>query len=66
MKVLANNKEVEIVPSSTLDQLAVSLQIPERGVAVAVNNQMIPRTEWSKHILQENDHVVIIKAACGG
>lgn len=66
MKVWVNNKEVEVAPFSTLDQLAVSLEIPERGVAVAVNNQMIPRTGWNKHILQENDRIVIIKAACGG
>lgn len=66
MKVWVNNKEVEVAPFSTLDQLAVSLEIPERGIAVAVNNQMIPRAGWNKHILQENDRIVIIKAACGG
>ena len=33
---------------------------------VQVNNKMIPRTEWEKFSLQENDNLVIIKAACGG
>jgi hypothetical protein len=27
---------------------------------------MIPRTEWERFSLHENDNLVIIKAACGG
>ncbi|KAB5204631.1 sulfur carrier protein ThiS, partial [Bacteroides thetaiotaomicron] len=33
---------------------------------IAVNNKMIPRSEWEKFALQENDNLVVIKAACGG
>lgn len=66
MKVLVNNKEVEITPTSTLTQLTTQLKLPAQGIAIAVNNQMIPRIEWEHFSLQENDHMVIIKAACGG
>ncbi len=47
-------------------ELASQLALPERGVAIAVNNKMIPRTEWNERILQPNDSLVVIKAACGG
>ena len=66
MKVQVNNKEVEITSSSTISQLKAQLELPVQGVAIAVNNKMIPRTEWDTFSLQENDKVVIIKAACGG
>ena len=66
MKVQVNNKEVEMTPASTLTQLAAQLGLPVQGIAIAVNNKMIPRTEWEKFSLQENDNLVIIKAACGG
>lgn len=66
MKVYVNNKEVEIAQQSTITQLTRSLQLPDKGVAIAVNNKMIPKTEWDNYALQENDHIVIIKAACGG
>ena len=66
MKVQVNNKEVEIIPDSTLTQLMAQLGLPAQGIAVAVDNRMIPRTEWERFMLRENDSVVIVKAACGG
>lgn len=66
MKVQVNNKEVEISPSSTITQLAAQLELAVLGIAIAVNNRMIPRTEWEKYVLKESDVLVIIKAACGG
>ena len=65
MKVQVNNKEVEMTLDSTLTQLTAQLELPVQGIAIAVNNKMIPRTEWECFILHENDNLVIIKAACG-
>ena len=55
-----------MTPASTLTQLAAQLELPVQGIAIAVNNKMIPRTEWERFVLHENDNLVIIKAACGG
>ena len=66
MKVQVNNKEVEIDSASPLTQLITQLELPSQGIAVAINNKMIPRTEWECFLLQENDNLVIIKAACVG
>lgn len=66
MKVQVNNKEVEMIPDSTLTQLTAQLELPVQSIAIAVNNKMIPRTEWERFTLHENDNLVIIKAACGG
>lgn len=66
MKVQVNNKEVELSPSATITQLTTEMGLPTQGIAIAVNNKMIPRTDWDGFSLQENDKLVIIKAACGG
>ena len=66
MKVLVNNKETELAQESSISDLAIQLQLPPQGVAIAVNNRMIPRSEWHTYMLQANDSLVIIKAACGG
>lgn len=66
MKVQVNSKEVEIALNSTLTQLTALLELPSQGIAIAVNNKMIPRANWEEFSLQENDNLVIIKAACGG
>ncbi len=66
MKIEVNNKEMNVDSSLSLAQLAEQLQLSPQGIAVAVDNRMIPRTKWSEYILRENDAVVIIQAACGG
>lgn len=65
MKVSVNNKEVE-TGATTLSQLTEELSLPTQGIAIAVNNRMIPRTEWAGYALNESVSIVIIKAACGG
>ncbi len=66
MKLIVNDKEHELATNTTLHLLAQSLQLPEQGIAMAVNNRMIPRPQWETYQLCENDRVIIIKAACGG
>jgi len=66
MKVLINNKEMELPAQSTVTKLKGLLELPDKGVAIAISNTMIPCEEWNTCILQENDNIVIIKAACGG
>lgn len=65
MKLTVNNKAVE-TQAANLQQLADELVLPAQGVAMAVNNRMVPRTEWASFLLTEGAQVVIIKAACGG
>ena len=66
MIIKVNNKETELTQGNTIADLANQLGLPEKGVAIALNNRMIPRTEWAGQTLQDNDSLVIIKAACGG
>lgn len=65
MKLTINNKEQETA-AATLQALAEEMKLPEKGVAIAVANKMVPRSEWSSTPLHEGDDIVIIKAACGG
>ncbi|MBQ6766387.1 MAG: sulfur carrier protein ThiS [Paludibacteraceae bacterium] len=65
MNVIINGKPAD-VKAANLKELAAELNLPEKGIAVAVDNAMVPRTEWENTALTANDNVVIIKAACGG
>jgi len=65
MKVIINNKETN-TEATTLAGLAVELALPAKGVAVAISNQMVPRSAWEATALAEGANIVIIKAACGG
>ena len=65
MKVSINNKQHE-TQAANLQELADQLQLPQNGVAIAIDNQLKPRSSWSTTTLQEGASITIIKAACGG
>ncbi len=65
MQVFVNNKEVA-TEATNLSELISQLGLPAQGVAAAVDNKMVPRTEWDSFALSEGAKVTVIKAACGG
>lgn len=65
MNVTVNNKPVE-TGASTLKELALQLELPEKGVAVAVSNKMVPSSEWENFAITEGVSIIVIRASCGG
>ncbi len=65
MKLFFNNKEID-TEARTLQQLAQELSLPDKGIAVAADNKLVPRTDWDAFLLTEGTHIVVIKAVCGG
>lgn len=65
MKLFFNNKEIS-TEAQTLQQLAQELSLPDKGIAVAVDNKLVPRPEWDAFLLKESIRIVVIKAVCGG
>lgn len=69
MRIYLNETALEISENITLqDVLSAQLNISpdKKGIAVAVNEHILSRQEWSKYILKENDRVLVIIAAQGG
>ena len=65
MKLKVNGKEVE-TGATNLFLFSQEQNLPATGIAVAVNNRMIPRAEWDSFALNDGDNILIIKAVCGG
>lgn len=67
MVCYVNNHPQQSIDNQSLAQLLVQLELAEqRGVAVAVNDAVVPRAEWPAHALREHDRVTIIRATQGG
>lgn len=66
MTIFVNDKVQEMPESSTLAQLAEVLQLPASGVALALNNQVVPRSQWAETALTNQAKIILIKAVCGG
>lgn len=65
MEILINNEKKQTKATNVIE-LAAELALPERGVALAINNRIVTKTTWEKTSLNEGDNVTIIKAAFGG
>lgn len=69
MEITINNqlRNLEAQNSLTVQQL-LDMEIPEKqkGVAVALNNKVISKTEWGIKKILHKDNVLIIKATQGG
>ena len=67
MTISLNNQTQEIEAQTVLSEL-VFLHVGEKqkGIAVAINGQVIPKTSWEQTLVSENDDILIIKATQGG
>ncbi len=65
MQVLINGKQTELVPGTTVGQLIEQLEI-EGKVAVEINREIVPRSRFDRHGLQDGDRVEIVRAIGGG
>ncbi len=68
MDITVNGETKEVSPGLTLQQLLLDLEIdPSRpGIAVAINQEVIPRTLWEETEIQPDSEIEIIRAAQGG
>ncbi|MES2138944.1 MAG: sulfur carrier protein ThiS [Bacteroidota bacterium] len=67
MEIKLNNI-IKVFPEQCSVQQLLDEVIPEKqkGIAVALNNSVIPKINWQIQILKQNDEVLIIKATQGG
>jgi sulfur carrier protein len=68
MIVAVNGTATELPEGATLAGVLAELKIPEpaRGVAVAVQGEVVPRREWMSLALRDGDHVEVVSAIQGG
>ncbi len=67
MNVYVNNKLHAVSEETTVTALLELIQPGvQKGVAVAVDNQVVPKAEWDQYRLQADCKITLIKAAQGG
>ncbi|RFS23513.1 sulfur carrier protein ThiS [Chitinophaga silvatica] len=67
MEVLVNNELYAVQQGTTIAALLQFIQITtHKGIAVAINNQVIPKASWADKPLNNADNVTIIRATQGG
>lgn len=68
MNVLLNGRSTPVDDAVSLAALLQSIGVDasRRGVAVAVNDDVVPRSAWAERRLAEADRVEVIQATVGG
>ena len=67
MVCYVNNSAHEATDNQPLGDLLLALgQAQTRGLAVAVNDAVVPRAEWASHAVQPHDRILLIRATQGG
>lgn len=64
--IKVNDKNKKVFQDSTVGQLVEQLNIQTNGIAIAVNNNVVAKTNWNTSTLSENDTILIIKSTQGG
>lgn len=67
MVCYVNNSAHEATENQPLADLLTALgQAQTRGLAVAVNDAVVPRAEWATHAVRPHDRILLIRATQGG
>lgn len=67
MQITVNNEKIEIEEGANVSTLVQSTDsIPKSGIAIAINQEVIPTGLWDSQIIQSNDNILIIQATQGG
>lgn len=66
MNVSVNGEPRELADPLSLDALVATLTAAPAGVAAAVNEAVVPRSEWAATLLGEGDRIEVLTAVQGG
>ncbi|MGE2716860.1 sulfur carrier protein ThiS [Mycolicibacterium litorale] len=65
MNVTVNDEDVQLDEQTTVAELVERMGFPEKGIAVAVDWSVLPRSEWETP-LRDGARVEVVTAVQGG
>jgi sulfur carrier protein len=66
MRLVVNGTERDVASGATVAALLQTLALRREGVAVALNDDVVPRGEHATRTLNDGDRLEIIVAVAGG
>jgi sulfur carrier protein len=67
MEITINNQNHSLTEACSIEQLlATVLFLATDGLAIAVNQTIIPKSGWTTYLLNPGDQIILIKATQGG
>jgi len=66
MKIIFNDTPLIFESPPTIQRLLIELNRLKPGIALAINQQIIPREQWDQYTLQDGDSLLLFQAIAGG
>ncbi len=66
LDLFVNGEPRAVTPGYTVERLLGNLGLDRRRIAVAVNRDVIPRSDFGSHQLAAGDRIEILEAVGGG
>ncbi|MDS1268726.1 sulfur carrier protein ThiS [Lipingzhangella sp. LS1_29] len=66
MEVAVNGETRTLPPGTTVATVVGELTTATSGVAVSLNDEVVPRTEWPRRVLRPGDRIDVLTAVQGG
>ena len=68
MQLTINNQQKDFPQQNLTIQELLNFEMPQKqnGIAIAVNDTVIPKIHWANHFLSSSDSILIITATQGG
>ena len=62
MQILFNDQPMQCAAGQTVHELDQR----QAGAALAINQQIVPREQWTQHIVQDGDQILLFQVIAGG
>jgi sulfur carrier protein len=66
VKISLNGDPATVAADATVGAMVDGLGKGRKGVAVALNDEVVPRSAWDRTALRDDDRVEILTASQGG
>ncbi|MGF1727467.1 sulfur carrier protein ThiS [Photobacterium nomapromontoriensis] len=66
ISIWVNDQQIDISDGQALTVLLHQLEMPLPATAVAMNDRIIPRSEWESTRLTAGDRIALFQAIAGG
>ncbi|EOW6805193.1 sulfur carrier protein ThiS [Cronobacter muytjensii] len=66
MRIELNDEAIQCVEGLSAAQLLEQLKLDRPGTALAINQTILPRSQWPDYALQEGDSLTLFQVIAGG
>ncbi|AXN31936.1 sulfur carrier protein ThiS [Vibrio coralliilyticus] len=64
--IIINEQSQRVSVGASLENIIQQFSLPEVGCVFAINNTVVPRSEWKTTCLNEGDAISLFQAIAGG